>query len=89
VWRGRGCSNCQGTGYRGRTGIYELMLVDEDLRRLILQNVDSGTLKKEARAKGLITLLEDGADKVLNGITTCEEISRVTQDDSMTLEAFG
>jgi general secretion pathway protein E len=87
--RGKGCSHCQQSGYRGRTGIYELMLIDEDIRRLILQNVDSGTIKAKAREKGMITLLEDGAEKVLAGITTCEEVSRVTQDDSMSLEAFG
>jgi len=87
--RGKGCNHCQQSGYRGRTGIYELMLIDEEIRRLILQNVDSGTIKSKAREKGMITLLEDGADKVLNGITTCEEVSRVTQDDSMSLEAFG
>ena len=64
-------------------------LIDDEVRKLILQNVDSGTIKAKAREKGMITLLEDGADKVLNGITTCEEVSRVTQDDSMSLEAFG
>jgi len=87
--RGKGCGNCQRTGYRGRTGIYELMLIDDEVRKLILQNVDSGTLKQKAREKGMVTLLEDGAEKVLAGITTCEEISRVTQEDSMSLEAFG
>jgi general secretion pathway protein E len=87
--RGRGCLHCQQSGYRGRTGIYELMLVDDEVRKLILSNVDSGTLKAKAREKGMITLLEDGAEKVLAGITTCEEISRVTQEDSMSLEAFG
>jgi general secretion pathway protein E len=86
--RGKGCTHCQQSGYRGRTGIYELMLIDDEVRKLILQNVDSGTLKNKAREKGMITLLDDGADKVLNGITTCEEISRVTQEDSMSLEAF-
>lgn len=87
--RGRGCLHCQQSGYRGRTGIYELMLIDDEVRKLILMNVDSGTLKAKAREKGMITLLEDGAEKVLAGITTCEEISRVTQEDSMSLEAFG
>ena len=87
--RGKGCAFCQGSGYRGRTGIYELMLIDDEVRQLILKNVDSGTLKHKAREKGMITLLEDGAEKVLAGITTCEEISRVTQEDSMSMEAFG
>jgi general secretion pathway protein E len=86
--RGRGCSHCQGSGYRGRLGIYELMLIDDEVRKLILKNVDSGTLKAKAREKGMRTLLEDGADKVLAGITTCEEVSRVTQEDSMSMESF-
>ncbi|HEY1098563.1 MAG TPA: type II secretion system ATPase GspE [Myxococcota bacterium] len=84
--RGRGCSNCQGSGYRGRLGIYELMLIDEEVRKLILQNVDSGTLKNKARDKGMRTLLEDGVDKVLAGVTTCEEVTRVTQEDSMSFD---
>lgn len=86
--RGRGCSHCQGSGYRGRLGIYELMLIDDEVRKLILKNVDSGTLKAKAREKGMRTLLEDGADKVMAGITTCEEVSRVTQEDSMSMESF-
>lgn len=86
--RGRGCSHCQGSGYRGRLGIYELMLIDDEVRKLILKNVDSGTLKAKAREKGMRTLLEDGADKVIAGITTCEEVSRVTQEDSMSMESF-
>lgn len=88
LWKGEGCSQCQGTGYRGRMGIYELMLVDDDIRRLILQNTDAATVKNMARQKGLRTLREDGADKVLAGITTASEVARVTQEDSMSLEAF-
>ena len=88
LFRGKGCGHCQKSGYRGRTGIYELMLIDDEIRKLILKNVDSGSLKQKAREKGMRTLLEDGADKVLAGVTTCEEISRVTQEDSMSLEAF-
>jgi general secretion pathway protein E len=65
------------------------MVIDDEIRKLILKNVDSGSLKNKAREKGMITLLEDGAEKVLAGVTTCEEISRVTQEDSMSLEAFG
>ena len=88
LWKGEGCSQCQGTGYRGRMGIYELMLVDDDIRRLILQNTDAATVKNMARKKGLRTLREDGADKVLAGVTTASEVARVTQEDSMSLEAF-
>ena len=88
LWKGEGCAQCQGSGYRGRMGIYELMLIDDDIRRLILQNTDAATVKNMARQKGLRTLREDGADKVLAGITTASEVARVTQEDSMSLEAF-
>ncbi len=88
LWRGKGCVQCQKTGYQGRIGIYELMVVDDEIRALILKNVDSSTIKNKAREKGLITMREDGAMKAVQGITTVEEVSRVTQEDSMTLEAF-
>lgn len=88
LWKGAGCSQCQSTGYKGRLGIYELMLIDDDIRKLILQNVDAASIKNVARQKGLRTLREDGADKVLAGITTPSEVARVTQEDSMSLEAF-
>lgn len=89
LWRGRGCGACQNTGYLGRTGIYELMLVDDEVRRLILARVDANSIKSKARDNGMITLQSDGTDKVLAGITTTEEVSRVTQEDSMSLDAFG
>jgi type II secretory ATPase GspE/PulE/Tfp pilus assembly ATPase PilB-like protein len=65
------------------------MLIDDEVRQMILKNVDSGTLKNKAREKGFITLREDGADKVMRGVTTAEEVSRVTQEDSMSLDSFG
>jgi general secretion pathway protein E len=89
LYKGKGCRACQGTGYQGRTGIYELMLIDDDIRALILKNTDSSTIKHKARERGMITLRDDGAEKVRQGITTAEEVSRVTQEDSMSLEAFG
>jgi type II secretory ATPase GspE/PulE/Tfp pilus assembly ATPase PilB-like protein len=89
LWKGKGCATCQNTGYQGRTGIYELMLIDDEVRRLILARVDANSIKAKAREHGMITLQSDGTDKVLAGITTAEEVSRVTQEDSMSLEAFG
>ena len=89
LYKGKGCRTCQGSGYQGRTGIYELMLIDDDIRALILKNTDSSTIKHKARERGMITLRDDGAEKVRQGITTAEEVSRVTQEDSMSLEAFG
>ncbi len=82
LWRGSGCANCVGRGYRGRTGIFELLLARENIQGLILGNVDSNTIKKEAIAKnGMTTLREDGARKAISGVTTVEEVLRVTRED--------
>jgi general secretion pathway protein E len=76
-----GCTRCNGTGYKGRTGIYEIMLVDEAVRALIMKNVDSNTIKKEAmRTQDMLLLREDGVKKCSQGITTLEEVMRVTEE---------
>ena len=77
----QGCDACNKTGYRGRKGIYELMLLDDEMRQLILKNVDSGTIKKSAVSKGMKTLMDDGAKKVLRGWTSIAEVLSVTQED--------
>jgi general secretion pathway protein E len=81
LYRAVGCPACQGTGYQGRTGIYELMLIDDDVRQLILKNVDSNTIKKAAVDHGMLTLLQHGAFKVARGITTAAEVLSVTAED--------
>ena len=79
-----GCSDCLETGYRGRSGIYELLLVDDEVRRLIVKNVDAGTIKKYATQHGhMRTLLQDGVRKVVSGQTTPEEILRVAKDEEV------
>jgi len=80
-YRAIGCPMCQSTGYLGRTGIYELMLMDDDIRPLVLKNVDSGTIKKAAVARGMMTLLDHGAYKIARGITTAAEVLSVTAED--------
>ena len=82
LFKSQGCAACNRNGYRGRTGIYELMMVDEEIRQLVLKNVDSGTIKKSAVKKGMSTLLEDGARKVIAGETTIAEVLNVTQEDT-------
>lgn len=79
--QGPGCSNCKGKGYRGRTGIHELLVVDDEIRSLVMKNADAASIRRTATAHGMNTLREDGAEKVLAGITTIEEVLRVTQDD--------
>jgi general secretion pathway protein E len=86
LWRGKGCDLCQNKGYLGRMGIFELMLVDENIRQLILQNADSNTIKAKAREQGMVTLREDGAEKVRQGLTTIEEVTRVTREDASAIE---
>jgi general secretion pathway protein E len=83
VYKAVGCAKCFKTGYYGRTGIYELMLVNDEIRQMVLKNVDSGTIKKAAVMRGMKTLRDDGADKVSRGITTMEEVLRVTQEDTV------
>jgi general secretion pathway protein E len=78
---GPGCNQCKRTGYRGRTGIHELLVVDDEIRGLVMKNADAATIRRAATARGMNTLREDGADKVLDGITTIEEVLRVTQED--------
>ena len=78
VWRGKGCANCANTGFSGRTGIYELIQVDDDIRRLIVKGADSGSILSNARSLGMRTLRQDGLQKVLAGQTTFEEVMRVT-----------
>ena len=81
AYRHVGCSACNKNGYRGRMGVYELLPVDEDVRQLVLKNVDSGTIKKKAMEKGMLTLLDDAALKVAQGQTTIAEVLSVTQED--------
>jgi general secretion pathway protein E len=78
---GAGCPACKETGYRGRTGIHELLVVDDDVRTLIMKNADAAAIRRAATAAGMVTLREDGAAKVLAGETTIEEVLRVTQED--------
>ncbi len=74
-----GCPSCLNTGYLGRTGIFELMMLDDRIKNLILKTSDANAIKRRAVEQGMVTLRQDGAQKVLNGITTIEEIFRVTQ----------
>ena len=78
-YRGRGCQRCLGTGYSGRTGIYEMLPVGAQIRDLILRRADSEQIRKAAQECGMRCLSRDGTDKLLGGVTTVEEILRVIQ----------
>jgi len=82
LFHGKGCADCQFTGYRGRLGIYEIFQIDDQVRNLIFEQVSSTELRIKARELGMRTLREDGLRKVVAGITTLEEVLRVTMGDN-------
>jgi len=77
-FRGAGCEECRQSGYKGRIGIYELLVLDDDLRELIIHDHSLVALRHAARGKGMRTLAEDGLQKAAAGLTTVEEVMRVT-----------
>jgi general secretion pathway protein E len=79
-FRGAGCEHCFGTGYRGRVGIFELMELNEELRAIIMRNEDASIITGAARRNGMHNLRDDGWDKVARGVTTPDEVIRVTQE---------
>lgn len=81
LYRGRGCRNCQNTGYRGRTGIFELMVVTEECRQLILERAPSGQIRRAATRDGMTSLRQDGWRLVREGRTTPEEVLRATKEE--------
>jgi general secretion pathway protein E len=82
LFRGRGCAECRGTGYRGRTGIYELFEITEEVRSLTLRRVSTREIRRHAIESGMVTLRLDGWAKAQEGVTTVDEVLRVTQEDS-------
>ena len=82
LFHGKGCADCSFTGYRGRLGIYEIFQIDDQVRNLIFEQVSSTELRTKARELGMRTLREDGIRKVVAGITTLEEVLRVTMGDT-------
>jgi general secretion pathway protein E len=81
LYRGRGCGKCGGSGYLGRTGIFEFLVIDDSLRQMITGKTDSQAIKNVAVTGGMRTLRQDGFEKALRGTTTIEEVLRVTQKD--------
>lgn len=76
LYRAVGCNSCSHTGYSGRINVHELLVVDDNIRSLVMKNVDSATIRKAAQDAGMLTMREDGARKVLAGVTTVQELSR-------------
>ena len=77
IWKGAGCDQCNGSGYRGRIGIYEIIIVDETIRKAMLAQKSASDIKMLAVERGMTTMAEDGLRKITDGITTMEEVLRV------------
>jgi type IV pilus assembly protein PilB len=80
LWHGAGCEKCNGSGYHGRIGIYEIMTVDEPIREAMLKRASASEIKKIAVSRGMRTMVADGFEKVARGITTLEEVLRVIHE---------
>jgi general secretion pathway protein E/type IV pilus assembly protein PilB len=81
LWKGAGCRACRQTGFRGRTGIYELMVTGDTIREMCVQRMNASAIRNQALKEGMITLRQDGWRKVQQGITTIDEVARVTAGD--------
>ncbi|MBI4582073.1 MAG: type II/IV secretion system protein, partial [Planctomycetes bacterium] len=79
LYRGRGCRECRHIGYRGRLGIFELLMMNDEIKELVVQRASAGVVQKAALRNGLRLLREDGWNKVRAGITTPEEVLRVSK----------
>jgi type IV pilus assembly protein PilB len=78
IFRGRGCDNCHNTGYRGRTGIYEIMVINDEIRKLIIEQANTSAIRTTAKRSGMTTLRDSGLIALYNGLTTIEEVTRET-----------
>ena len=81
LYRGKGCHSCLNMGYRGRIGIFEILKMNEPIKKLVLEKYDSSTIKRQAMENGMMILKEDGARKVIEGLTTIEEVLRVAHEE--------
>lgn len=79
-YRGKGCKSCKSTGYLGRIGIFEFLRMSEEVKKMVIAKASSDEIKKRALGEGMRTLRDDGLDKARRGVTTVEEILRVTEE---------
>jgi len=84
--RAVGCPMCNNTGYRGRKGIFEMMIMTNEIREMAFKRAPTNILRKAARAAGMKSLLDDGKVKILAGISTPQEIARVTQAEGIVVD---
>jgi len=87
LFRGAGCRNCQGSGFRGRQGVFEMMPITDEIRALVLQRVSSREIRKVAIEQGMHSLRSDGWRLIREGKTTPEEVLRMTKDEDVAVGA--
>jgi type IV pilus assembly protein PilB len=78
IYRGKGCDACNNTGYKGRVGLFELMIINDEIRDMIMANASTDELREVARSRGMVTLRDAGIAKIFEGVTTAEEVVRET-----------
>jgi len=83
LYRAKGCEKCFDMGYSGRSAIFEMLLIDDEIRNLTLGNVDSGQIKRKAMEHGMTTLRADGANHIIRGLTSIDEVMRVTEEENI------
>lgn len=81
IWKGEGCEACNFTGYKGRIGVYEAFLVDDEIERLLITNPAEADIKDAAVKQGMLTMFQDGVLKILDGITSLDELQRIVSED--------
>jgi type IV pilus assembly protein PilB len=81
IYQPTGCPKCNGTGYKGRAGIYEVMVVSKKIKEMILDRCSTDEIKQQAIKEGMVTLRGDGIDKIKRGITSVEEVLKESSED--------
>ena len=81
IYHGVGCNHCHGTGYRGRLGVFEMMMMNNEIREMAFNKTPSNKIRQAALASGMRGLLEDGKQKIMEGITGLEDVVRIAQTD--------
>ncbi|MCA9055953.1 MAG: type II/IV secretion system protein, partial [Planctomycetaceae bacterium] len=81
LWKAVGCRSCRETGYTGRTGVYELLVADADIRKLCAESASTGDIRNHALEHGMMTLRQSGYRKAIEGITSLEDVLRITRGD--------
>jgi type IV pilus assembly protein PilB len=86
IYKGAGCSKCQGTGFKGRIAVFEMVELNNEIRELAFSKAPTTELRKAARASGMRTLMEDGKIKIFKGTTTPAEIVKITQAENLVMD---